>query len=62
MACILPGQVLAAGTAHRVGDTREGDELMHRFEALEFVKVDRVRGARQTSSGAGSGVWANASV
>jgi hypothetical protein len=30
-------------TAHRVGDTREGDELMHRFEALEFVKRQRKR-------------------
>src|ERR1700748_1049811 len=30
-------------TAHRVGDTREGDELMHRFEAPEFVKRQRKR-------------------
>jgi hypothetical protein len=30
-------------TAHRVGDARKGDELMHRFEALELVKRQRKR-------------------
>ena len=30
-------------TTHWVGDTREGDELMHRFEALELVKRQRKR-------------------
>src|ERR1700741_2660520 len=30
-------------TALRVGDARKGDELMHRFESLEFVKRQRKR-------------------
>jgi len=35
-------------TAHRVGDAREGNKLMHRFEALEVVQGQRKRFLNQS--------------